>query len=183
MSYSKSSRPFRIATVIVACLLLYLVQSAWRSESTGDGVATALMGKDTKPVSGKASGPRIAIVTFITDQKSYIHMSLKNKHGELAQAPSRQRTCLIAVRLAYARKHGYDLIIDYEGKEGIPGLMWHKFVMIERLIRARQHDWIWWVDFDTLITNGNIKLVDIIRDSLTNVTAPNDIDLLLTADW
>ncbi len=101
----------------------------------------------------------------------------------LRKHPHNNEKSLTAVRLAYAKKHGYDLVIDYEGKEGIPGLMWHKFVMVERLIRARQHDWIWWVDFDTLITNGDIKLVDIIRDSLTNVTAPNDIDLLLTADW
>ena len=55
--------------------------------------------------------------------------------------------------------------------------------MMERLIKAGQHDWIWWLDFDTLFTNMTIKVTDIIQESLANATNPDDIDFLLTDDW
>jgi mannan polymerase II complex MNN10 subunit len=61
--------------------------------------------------------------------------------------------------------------------------MWHKFVMLEQAMAGGKHDWIWWIDFDTLITNATIKLGDIIEESLANATRPDDIDFLLTGDW
>ena len=61
--------------------------------------------------------------------------------------------------------------------------MWYKFVMIERLIQEGRHDWIWWIDFDTLITNGDIKLEDVVQEALADVIQPDDINMLLTADW
>jgi mannan polymerase II complex MNN10 subunit len=61
--------------------------------------------------------------------------------------------------------------------------MWHKFVMLEQVMAEKKHDWIWWIDFDTLITNTTIKLEDIIQESLKNSTRPNDIDFLFTGDW
>jgi mannan polymerase II complex MNN10 subunit len=61
--------------------------------------------------------------------------------------------------------------------------MWHKFVMLEQAMDGGKHDWIWWIDFDTLITNATIKLGDIIEESLANATRPDDIDFLLTGDW
>ncbi|ORY09749.1 galactosyl transferase GMA12/MNN10 family-domain-containing protein [Clohesyomyces aquaticus] len=106
--------------------------------------------------------PRIAIVTFITSERSFIHTSLKNKDF-------------------YARRHGYDLIVDYES-QATRGTTWLKFDMVKRLVDAGKHDWIWWVDFDTLITNTTVRLEDIIYESLANVTAPEEIDLLLTDD-
>lgn len=61
--------------------------------------------------------------------------------------------------------------------------MWHKFDMAERVIKAGTHDWIWWMDFDTLITNTSLPLTDIINESLENVTNPADVDFLVTNDW
>jgi mannan polymerase II complex MNN10 subunit len=55
--------------------------------------------------------------------------------------------------------------------------------MIERAIASEKYDWIWWVDFDTLITNMTVKLEDIIFESLAEHTNPASIQLLLTADW
>jgi mannan polymerase II complex MNN10 subunit len=78
--------------------------------------------------------------------------------------------------------HGYDLIVDYEINEP-RSLMWHKLQMLERVMAAGEHDWMWWIDFDTLITNSTIKLSDIISESLANTTEPHEIDFLLTADW
>jgi mannan polymerase II complex MNN10 subunit len=42
--------------------------------------------------------------------------------------------------------------------------------MAERLIKTGKYDWIWWLDFDTLITNTDIKVTDIIEEELQNVT-------------
>lgn len=61
--------------------------------------------------------------------------------------------------------------------------MWHKFDMVERVIKAGQHDWIWWVDFDTLITNTTTSVAAIIDESLANSTTPEMIDFLVTNDW
>lgn len=60
--------------------------------------------------------------------------------------------------------------------------MWWKFEMITRLIKENKYDWIWWLDFDTLITNTGTKVSDIIQETLSNVTNPDEIDYLLTHD-
>jgi mannan polymerase II complex MNN10 subunit len=82
----------------------------------------------------------------------------------------------------YARRHGYDLFVDWESNEP-RGTVWHKFVMLEQVMAKKMHDWIWCIDFDTLITNTTIKLEDVIQESLENSTRPNDIDFVLTDDW
>jgi len=105
---------------------------------------------------------KIAIVTFHTDQKSYTHLSLKNKAH-------------------YANLQGYDFIIDYESNNQ-RGMMWHKFDMVQRVIDGSQHDWVWWIDFDTLVMNMNIRLEDIIEGALANVTNADEIDFLFTPD-
>jgi mannan polymerase II complex MNN10 subunit len=61
--------------------------------------------------------------------------------------------------------------------------MWHKLEMIERAIASEKYDWIWWIDFDTLITNMAIRLEDIILEALGSRTDPHAVNLLLTADW
>jgi len=63
--------------------------------------------------------------------------------------------------------------------------MWHKFNMVERLVNDpdKHYDWIWWLDFDVLITNQTIALADIISSNLVNATHPDEIDFMLTPDW
>ncbi|KAF2196981.1 hypothetical protein GQ43DRAFT_382084 [Delitschia confertaspora ATCC 74209] len=106
--------------------------------------------------------PRVAIITLVTDEKSYMHASLKNKDY-------------------YARRHKHDFIVDYE-THSERSVVWAKFDMIERLIKSNKYDWIWWMDFDTLITNTDIKITDVIRENLKNATNPGQIDYLLTHD-
>ncbi|KAF9736153.1 hypothetical protein PMIN06_003784 [Paraphaeosphaeria minitans] len=118
----------------------------------------------TKPVSVDPKKPlRVALVTFVTDQNSYIHISLKSKDH-------------------YVRRHGYDLIVDYEAHPRNKGTVWWKFDMIRRLVKKEQWDWIWWLDFDTLITNTDIKVTDIIEETLKNATIPDDLDFLFSND-
>ncbi|KAJ5812242.1 hypothetical protein N7474_008543 [Penicillium riverlandense] len=54
--------------------------------------------------------------------------------------------------------------------------------MVERVIKAGQHDWIWYMDFDTLITNTSISLTDLINENLAKATEPDTIDFLVTDD-
>ncbi len=55
--------------------------------------------------------------------------------------------------------------------------------MVERVIRAGQHDWIWYIDFDVLITNTSMSLTDVIHESLENAPIPDAVDFLVTDDW
>ncbi|KAJ4296187.1 hypothetical protein N0V90_006231 [Kalmusia sp. IMI 367209] len=105
---------------------------------------------------------RVALVTFVTEERSYIHISLKSKDH-------------------YVRRHGYDLIVDYEAHPG-RGTVWWKFDMMRRLIKQDKWDWIWWLDFDTLITNTDIKVTDIIQETLKNATNPDELDFLFSHD-
>ncbi|KAG2000819.1 hypothetical protein GB937_010801 [Aspergillus fischeri] len=83
--------------------------------------------------------------------------------------------------LDYAQLHGYDLHVDYES-HSTRGTTWLKFDMIERLINTSQYDWIWWIDFDTLITNTTMSLADIISESLASSSVPDMIDFIVTDD-
>jgi mannan polymerase II complex MNN10 subunit len=55
--------------------------------------------------------------------------------------------------------------------------------MVQRLIQENKYDWIWWIDYDALITNTTVKLEDLIEESLATVPNPDQIDMMLTADW
>lgn len=89
---------------------------------------------------------------------------------------------LTRVCIDYAKKHGYDFYIDYESTNN-RGMMWHKFDMVQNVINGSEHDWVWWMDFDTLITNTNTKLEDIISEALANATDPDLVDYIFTPDW
>jgi len=92
--------------------------------------------------------------------------------------------CWWGGRIGYARKHNYAIKLDLEmPRDLVPMAVWHKLNMIEYLIRTEEYDWIWWIDYDTVITNTDIKLEDIIKDVLKGAKNPDDIDLILTADW
>lgn len=60
--------------------------------------------------------------------------------------------------------------------------MFWKFDMAERLIKSGKYDWLWWMDFDTLITNTDTKLTDVIEEELKNAANPDEIDYLITHD-
>jgi mannan polymerase II complex MNN10 subunit len=81
----------------------------------------------------------------------------------------------------YARRHGYDFIVDYESHTPLSVVYW-KFDMVERVIKSGKYDYIWWLDFDTLVTNTDIKVADIIAEELANVTNPDGIDYIFTHD-
>ncbi|KAL5121210.1 hypothetical protein ACEQ8H_000678 [Pleosporales sp. CAS-2024a] len=157
-------RSFRKIPPSLLLLVLFLAFFGWQlSQGTKheDGQVSheVIAQADT---AAETRGPRIALMTFVTEQRSYLHLSLKNKDH-------------------YARRHGYDLILDYESHTDRAVIFW-KFNMAERLIKTRKYDWLWWLDFDTLITNTDTKLEDIIDEELRNATNPHQVDFLFTHD-
>jgi hypothetical protein len=55
--------------------------------------------------------------------------------------------------------------------------------MIENAIKLGRYDWIWWLDFDTLITNKTIQVEDIIEEELQKHPNPDNVSMMFTADW
>jgi mannan polymerase II complex MNN10 subunit len=117
---------------------------------------------EQKPHEEEKKPLRIAVVTFVTDQRSYLHLSLKNKDH-------------------YSRRHGYDFITDFEAHSERGPVYW-KFDMVERLVKTGKYDWIWWLDFDTLITDTGVRVADIITDELDKAENPDQVDYILTHD-
>jgi len=172
--------------VVIVSLLVYIAHLHWTasvesssSEIPRESTVTTLntdkkgwsLEKPGKPpltllqiAPQSRSDLRIVLATMSTEETSYDHMSISNK-------------------VSYAAKHNYTFRIDLSAPEHFhPLAMWHKLNMLESLIRAGGYDWIWWIDFDTLITNTSVALEDIIVDSLEGRNGKDDVDMLLTAD-
>lgn len=64
----------------------------------------------------------------------------------------------------YCKKHGYDLIVktkDFKYKH----LGFERMRFIKSVIETNKYDWVYWCGCDTMITNFNIKLEDIIDEN------------------
>jgi mannan polymerase II complex MNN10 subunit len=111
--------------------------------------------------------PKIAIITFTTTPTTYTHLSLSN-------------------HAAYAAQNNYDLFVDYSVSNS-RDVMWGKFDMLQRIIERGGYEWVWWMDFDTLITNMTTRVEDVIEEGLQGAERQGkrkeDVDWLFTADW
>ncbi|KAL1794630.1 hypothetical protein ACET3X_006446 [Alternaria dauci] len=144
-------------------LLVFLVFLGWQlSQGPSHEEPPPPVEAEQKPHEEEKKPLRIAVVTFVTDQRSYLHLSLKNKDH-------------------YSRRHGYDFITDFEAHSPRGPVYW-KFDMVERLVKTAKYDWIWWLDFDTLITDTGVRVADIITDELDKSENPNEVDYILTHD-
>jgi len=63
----------------------------------------------------------------------------------------------------YCEKHGYDLIIK-KNNFAYPHLGFAKINMILDMLKSNKYDWVYWCGSDTMITNYDIKLEDMIDD-------------------
>lgn len=71
-------------------------------------------------------------------------------------------------KLEYCRKHGYHGILqsqtwDYLGFD--------KIIFINNLLNSNEYDWILWLDNDTLFTNFNKKIEDVIDNNFHFIMA------------
>ena len=161
---SPASRPARICLAVVILLVTYFAIHGRRSSN-----ATTNHGLQAATIPGHKA--RYAIISMTTAETSYDWMSFSDKH-------------------TYAKKHGYDLIWDFEpSREYIK--VWDKLNLTRDAITSSlagetAYEWIWMLDFDTLITNTSTLISDVVEESLAFAGAEGkssaDIDLLLTRD-
>jgi hypothetical protein len=55
--------------------------------------------------------------------------------------------------------------------------------MCQRLIEKGQHDWCWYLDLDALLMNTAKPVHEYIEQALAESDNPDDIDVLVNADW
>jgi mannan polymerase II complex MNN10 subunit len=76
-------------------LLLLIVCLAFFGWQLSKGTLSENGSLDTQFIQQNEGGnraPRIALMTFVTDQRSYLHLSLKNKDRKLAASSQRNQT-------------------------------------------------------------------------------------------
>lgn len=117
---------------------------------------------------------KIAILSMTSKQTDYDWMSMSNKYE-------------------YATKHSYDLIWNFTAPTAPSNYAkhWDKLDMIrdatqDTLSGKKQYEWLWMLDYDTIITNPSITIEKIIEESLQLAESqgkPRDqINLILTRD-
>ena len=75
----------------------------------------------------------------------------------------------------YCEKHGYDHLILKENFS-LKDLGFEKMAFIKRTLETGKYDWVFWCGTDTMITNYNIKLEDLIdnpQDPYCMIIAPD----------
>lgn len=161
------SRPGRILLVLVLLLLTtaLLFQQCSTQSRTDQSPSDLQHYKNT---------PRFAILVMTTSETTYDHISFSTKH-------------------TYSLKHNYDLIWDFSPSFAYPKV-WDKLNMSRDAIAnalsgETSYDWIWMLDFDTLITNSSIRLEDVVEQSLAYAESVDggkkdreDVNLILTRD-
>ncbi|USW51846.1 Putative glycosyltransferase 34, nucleotide-diphospho-sugar transferase [Septoria linicola] len=70
----------------------------------------------------------------------------------------------------YAVKHNYDLVFDFEPSRG-HGKSWEKLNITRDTIQKvlsgeKQYQWVWMLDYDTLIMNSAVKLEEVVEKAL-----------------
>jgi hypothetical protein len=75
----------------------------------------------------------------------------------------------------YCEKHGYDHLIIKENFS-LKNIGFEKMAFIKRTLETGKYDWVFWCGADTMITNYNIKLEDLIgnpEDPYCMIIAPD----------
>ena len=121
--------------------------------------------------SASESPARFAIISMTTSETTYDYLSFSNKH-------------------VYAAKHGYDLVWDFEPSRHYLKV-WEKLNLTRDAIGSslfghKTYEWVWMLDYDTLITNSSIPISAVIQQSLDLAEEEGksraDVNLILARD-
>lgn len=180
-------RSLQLVVVVLLAYIFYFQYTGYGGRASGN-VKTGryhvkpegrtIIGRLKTPDISSTEGMRIAIATMNSEEALTVQQSLKNKHGT-SEYDSFDGVWTHMGDKVYAQRHGYDLKLDIEGFSGY----WHKIDMVENIISEGEYDWIWWIDFDTLITNTTVRLEDIIMEAAQRHEKPETLDMILTPDW
>jgi len=76
----------------------------------------------------------------------------------------------------YCKKHNYDLMIKTKDFQ-FAHLGYEKIRFVKSILQTNQYDWIYWCGADTMITNFNIKLEDLIDNNYHFIVAKDLWDI------
>jgi mannan polymerase II complex MNN10 subunit len=98
---------------------------------------------------------------------------------------------LIAIsnKIKYTKKHGYDMIWSFDRSEGNYPKDWDRLKEMEKAIRGKlngenAYEWIWWIDYDLIVTNSSITLESVVEQALAPYSPAerDQIDMIITPD-
>ena len=76
----------------------------------------------------------------------------------------------------YCRQHGYTFLPFFECLDPSRAPSWSKVLMLERILKSAQYDWVFWSDADSVVMNPATRLEDIIA------TIPSHCDFAAAGD-
>lgn len=97
---------------------------------------------------------------------------------------------VIGNRNKYAAKQGYDMLWDFEKSSGSHSKDWDRLTSMEKIINGKlkgknDYEWIWWSDYDLIITNSSITLESIVEETLgtiEDISRRSQIDIIMRSD-
>ncbi|CAK1362353.1 hypothetical protein CB0940_02383 [Cercospora beticola] len=109
--------------------------------------------------------------------------------GSMSDKETSYDWLVMANKNRYAAKQGYDIIWDLE-KNHKYTKDWDRLTAMEKVIRGKlkgdnSYEWIWWSDYDSIITNSSVKLENIVEDALAEIedsSRRSQIDIIMTPD-
>jgi mannan polymerase II complex MNN10 subunit len=166
--------------VRILLIVVFLVQAAvfFRHEFQGkdkDHVVSSAYNPNTVSSEpshrkSKATGAKFAVGSMNDRETSYDIIAISNK-------------------IKYTQKRGYDMIWSFDGAEGNWGKDWDRLKMMERAIKGKlagenAYEWIWWIDYDLIVTNSSITLESMVELALAPYSAAqrDQIDMIITPD-
>ena len=76
-------------------------------------------------------------------------------------------------KLAYSRKYGYDFYYFDEYLDKAKSFNYNKMLVVRNILDTGKYEWVWWVNFDSVILNFGIGLDSIIDDGYELIFTKN----------
>lgn len=120
--------------------------------------------------------------------------------GSMNDKPNSYDLLVISNKLRYAATHNYDIVWDFDkssssnsNSEPSYSKDWDRLTTMAKIIQNKlagqnSYEWIWWTDYDLIVTNFSITLDSVVREALEqqhveeDVTRREEIDLIMTPD-
>ncbi|KAI5367840.1 Putative glycosyltransferase 34, nucleotide-diphospho-sugar transferase [Septoria linicola] len=109
--------------------------------------------------------------------------------GSMSDRETSYDWLVISNKNLYAAKQSYDIVWDFERNDKY-GKDWDRLTSMEKIIKAKlrgenDYEWIWWTDYDLIITNSSITLENVVDGALArieNKAHRSEIDIIMTPD-
>lgn len=109
--------------------------------------------------------------------------------GSMSDRETSYDWLVISNKNRYAAKQSYDIVWDFERNDKY-GKDWDRLTSMEKIIKAKlrgenDYEWIWWTDYDLIITNSSITLESVVDGALArieNKAHRSEIDIIMTPD-